>query len=100
MKATASQPSALAEAAGYWTIQLVLHAGAKDGHRHVCHAESLTKAKAIASRLCGDTRTSAGFDLYQVGRPSGPSGAAPMLGQSQPVADPKTWAALTALRVA
>jgi hypothetical protein len=100
MKSAASQPSAAAGAAGYWTIQLVMHAGSKVGHQHVCHAENLVQAKAIASHLCGDTRASAGFDLYRIDRPAGSPGAALTMGQSQPVPDPKAWAAMTAARVA
>lgn len=99
MKSAASPPSAPADA-GYWTIQLVLHAGAKSGHQHVCHAENLVQAKAIASHLCGDTRTSAGYDLYRIGRPTGSAGAGLALGQSQAVSDPIVWDAMTAARIA
>ncbi len=100
MKSAASQPSAPADAAGYWTIQLVMHAGSKVGHQHVCHAENLVQAKSIASHLCGDTRSSAGFDLHRINRPAGSTGAALLMGQSQPVPEPKSWDAMTAARVA
>ncbi|MDQ0466022.1 hypothetical protein QO010_003815 [Caulobacter ginsengisoli] len=100
MKPATAQPSAIADAAGYWTIQLVMHAGTKVGHQHVCHAANLGGAKAIASRLCGDTRSIAGFDLYRIGRVAGSPGAALLVGESQPVPDPKAWADMTAARIA
>ncbi len=100
MKSAIDQASALADAAGYWTIQLVMHAGSKVGHQHVCHAENVLAAKSIAGHLCGDTRASAGFDLYRIGRPAGSPGAALLMGQSQPVADPKAWSAMTDARIA
>ena len=90
--------TAIAGAAGYWTIQVVNRDRDEIGRRYVCHAWDNGHAQSIAGHLAGCAMGVVGYNFHRIDNPHGRYARALAIGESEPIEDAAVWTVLEAAR--